>query len=182
MFKLLLKFINNYQWKSLNWKKIGSFNVDRDFCVINPQCIEIGDNFYAERFLKLQAWTHYNKKTFSPNISIGENVSIMDNCQISCCGIISIGSGCLFGPNVFITDNFHGNPRKNEFALPPIERDLYLKGNVYIGDNVWLGRNVCVLPGVRIGDGAIVGANSVVTKDIPSNSVAVGTPCKIIKQ
>ena len=57
----------------------------------------------------------------------------------------------------------------------------YTKGEIIIGNNVWLGDNVCVLPGVTIGDNVIVGANSVVTKDIETNTVAAGVPAKEIK-
>ena len=61
--------------------------------------------------------------------------------------------------------------RKVEFAKP-----------IVVGNDVWIGGNVCVMPGVTIGDNTIIGAGSVVTKDIPSNVVAVGNPCKIIKE
>ena len=53
---------------------------------------------------------------------------------------------------------------------------------VHIGENVWIGANVTVLPGVTIGDNAVIGANSLVTKDIPANTVAYGSPCKVIRE
>ena len=63
----------------------------------------------------------------------------------------------------------------------PYERTIFSKGKVVIGNYVWLGNNVCVMPGITIGDGVVVGANSVVTKDIPPYCVAAGVPAKIIK-
>ena len=70
----------------------------------------------------------------------------------------------------------------SELNIHPEKRSLVSKGKVIIGDNVWLGNNVCIMPNVTIGDGVIVGANSVVTKDIPSYSVAAGAPARVVKQ
>ena len=88
---------------------------------------------------------------------------------------VTIGDDCFIGPNVSIytachsTDPIERNTRK-EWAEP-----------VTIGDNVWIGGSVTILPGVTIGDNVTIGAGSVVTKDIPSNVVAVGNPCHVIK-
>lgn len=146
--------------------------------------IEIGDFFSAGNNTLLQAWDSYNGKKFNnkPSIKIGNHVSIMSNCQISCIDKIIIGDGVLIGDNVFITDNFHGNGGKEDLLLPPIKRDLYSKGPVIIGNNVWIGRNVCIMPGVTINDGAIIGANAVVTKCVPENSTVGGVPAAVIKR
>ena len=80
-----------------------------------------------------------------------------------------------------ITDNFHGSNTLAELVIPADERKLYSKGPVIIGNNVWTGRNVCIMPGITIGDGAIIGANAVVTKDVPANSIVGGVPAEIIK-
>jgi len=88
---------------------------------------------------------------------------------------VTIGDDCFIGPNVSIytachsTDPVERNKRR-EWAEP-----------VTIGDNVWIGGSVTILPGVTIGDNVTIGAGSVVTKDIPSNVVAVGNPCRVIK-
>ena len=88
---------------------------------------------------------------------------------------VTIGDDCFIGPNVSIyaachrTDPVERNTRR-EWAEP-----------VTIGDNVWIGGSVTILPGVTIGDNVTIGAGSVVTKDIPSNVVAVGNPCRVIK-
>ena len=89
---------------------------------------------------------------------------------------VTIGDDCFIGPNVSIytachsTDPIERNTRK-EWAEP-----------VTIGDNVWIGGSVTILPGVTIGDNVTIGGGSVVTKDIPSNVVAVGNPCHVVKQ
>ena len=149
----------------------------------NPQGIFIGKNFSAGKDLIMEVWSEYNSEVFNTNagIVIGNDVSIMDNCQFSAAAGIYIGDGTLLGSNVFITDNFHGKSNFRALEIPPAKRNLYIKGKVKIGNNVWLGRNVCVMPNVTIGDGVVVGANSVVTKSIPAYCVVAGVPAKIIK-
>lgn len=114
-----------------------------------------------------------------PELFIGRNVEINDFVQIACARSVFIGDNTLIASNVFISDHDHGT--KVFDGIPPSARDLYIK-DVYIGSNVWLGKNVCILKGVRIGDNVIVGAGSVVTKDIPSNSIAVGSPARVIEK
>jgi virginiamycin A acetyltransferase len=63
-----------------------------------------------------------------------------------------------------------------------VKEELPLKGDTVVGNDVWIGQNVTVMPGVHIGDGAIIGANSVVAKDIPPYSVAVGNPCRVVRK
>jgi lipopolysaccharide O-acetyltransferase len=90
----------------------------------------------------------------------------------------------LIASRVFISDHNHGNYHIQDYEsgpdTPPANRPLSSRP-VHIGRNVWLGEQVCILPGVTIGDGVIVGANSVVTHDIPSNSIAAGNPARLIR-
>ena len=81
-----------------------------------------------------------------------------------------------------ITDNSHGDTSIDIRSYPPISRPLVSKGKVVIGENVWIGDKATILPGVSIGDGAVIGANAVVTKDVPPYSVVVGNPAKIINK
>ncbi len=107
------------------------------------------------------------------NITIGKNVFINAGCKFQDQGGITIGDGCLIGHNVIITTLNHiPQPSKRQSLIPK---------PVKIGKNVWMGAGVIILPGVTIGDSAIIGAGSIVVKDIPSNAVAVGNPCKVIK-
>lgn len=181
MINRIASFMAKLKITQLPWKQISSFSIGKNYSFISPQFISLGDNFYAEDNLRLQAWTEYKGQTFSPEIIIGNHVSMMENCQISCCNKITIGDGVLFGANVFITDNFHGDNSIAQLDMPPIDRPLDVREEVVIGNNVWIGRNVCIMPGVTIGDGAVIGANAVVTHDIPAYSVAAGVPAKVIK-
>ncbi len=95
---------------------------------------------------------------------------------ISSINRIEIGEWRLTGKWVTITDHSHGTTNMTDLIKRPIERPLYSKGPIRIGNNVWIGDKVTILPSVTIGDGVVVAANSVVSKDIPSYTVAAGNP------
>lgn len=144
--------------------------------------ISVGDHTYISPGVQLTAWDSHNGNHFKPSIIIGNCCSIRNNTHITAINSITIGDNLLTGTNVLITDNSHGQSTREHMSLPFNQRPLYSKGPVVIGKNVWLGNNVCVMPGVTIGDGAIIGANSVVTHDVPAYSVAAGIPARVIKQ
>lgn len=143
--------------------------------------VVIGDNFKCGQRLKLRTFNNWGGVFFNPVIIIGDNVSIESDCHISAINRVKIGNNVLLGSFVYISDHSHGLISGEELATAPIDRPLYSKGAVEIGDNVWIGEKVCILPNVKIGDGAIIGAGSVVTKDIPDRAVAAGNPAKVIK-
>ena len=114
----------------------------------------------------------------------GKNCEIGDNVHIAAYEKVSIGDNCLMASKIFISDTSHGNYSGGVQSSPseiPNDRPLITKP-VIIGDNVWIGENVCILFGVTIGNGCIIGANSVVNRDLQDNSIAVGIPAKVIKQ
>lgn len=112
---------------------------------------------------------------YGSQISIGRRFFANFNLVILDEATVTIGDDCFIGPNVSIYTACHSvDPQqrntRREWAEP-----------VTIGDNVWIGGSVTILPGVTIGDNTTIGAGSVVTRDIPANSVAVGNPCKVIR-
>ena len=110
---------------------------------------------------------------FGKNIKLGKGVFINTCCHFQDNGGIEIGDGAMLGNNVtIVTLNHDLNPatRANAFPQP-----------VKIGKKVWLGANCTILPGVSIGDNAVIGAGSVVVKNIPANAIAVGNPARVIK-
>lgn len=109
------------------------------------------------------------------NIEIGENFYSNHNLVILDANKVTFGDNVQIGPNCgFYTS---GHPLDYE-----TRKELEFAKPIKIGNNVWIGGNVCVMPGVTIGDNSVIGAGSVVTKDIPSNVVAVGNPCRVIRE
>ncbi len=113
---------------------------------------------------------------YGEHIKFGKNVFVNFNLSALSCAEIEIGDNCYIGPNVQLYTAMHPlePERRNKavnFARP-----------VKIGANCWLGGGVIVLPGVEIGEGCAIGAGSVVTKNIPPRSIAVGNPCRVVRQ
>lgn len=155
--------------------------VNRTVRFKNAKYISLGHNVLIERNSRIEAWDNYSGEYFSPNLVIGNNVKINENCHIGCIDSITIGDDCLLGANVMIIDHSHGKTDKEEIFLHPAQRKLYSKGKVKIGSKVWLCENSIILPGVSIGDCSIVGAGAVVTKNVPKRCIVVGNPARIIK-
>jgi maltose O-acetyltransferase len=116
------------------------------------------------------------KCDYGYNIHLGDNFYANFDCIMLDVCKINIGKNVMFGPRVHIYTAYH-----------PLDATLRTSGLEYgspvnIGDNVWVGGGCIINPGVTIGDNVVIGSGSVVTKDIPSNCVAVGNPCKVIKK
>jgi acetyltransferase-like isoleucine patch superfamily enzyme len=150
--------------------------------ILGGQYMQIGDNFFTQPGLRIEALDVYKGEKFVPQLCIGDSVIINDNCHIACIGEVTIGNNVLIASRVFITDHFHGRSGDADFNIPPIEKKLYYKGPVVIKENVWLGEGVIVMPGVTIGKGSIIGANSVVTRDVPEYCAFAGVPARMIKR
>ena len=112
---------------------------------------------------------------FGKNITIEDDVYINFGCVILDCAEVTIGSHTLLGPNIGLYAANHSID-----ATERINGGCYGKP-IHIGKNVWLGGDVKVLPGVSIGDNTIIGTGSIVMKNIPTNVIAVGNPCKVIR-
>jgi serine acetyltransferase len=112
-----------------------------------------------------------------PKIIIESGTYINRNTLVDASLSITIGVNCGIGPGCYITDHDHGL----DGELAPLEQPLISKPT-HIGDRVWIGANVTVLKGVTIGEDAVIGAGSVVTKDIPAGVIAVGVPARVIRQ
>lgn len=113
---------------------------------------------------------------YGKNIEVGNNFYSNYNCTILDVGRVIIGENVMFAPNVSIYTAghpIHPNSRNSGYEYG-IE--------VIIGDNVWVGGSVVINPGVHIGNNVVIGSGSVVTKDIPDNVIAVGNPCRVIRE
>lgn len=164
------------------FKKVGiGFALGKDYSVLNPQFMEFGDSFWASYRFRIEAISEYEGEKFQPKIKIGNNVVFNTDIHIGCINKIEIGDNCLFASRIYITDHDHGDTSLSSLALPPEKRKLISKGSVVIKNNVWIGEGVAILSGVTIGENVIIATNSVVTKDVPANSVVGGIPARIIK-
>ena len=129
---------------------------------------EAGENCYIQQPLHAN-WGGKNVH-LGNDVYANFNLTIVDDCDIF------VGNNVMFGPNVTLSAGTH-----------PIHPELRSKNAQYnvsiqIGNNVWIGANSVVLPGVTIGDNTVIGAGSVVTKDMPPNVVAVGSPCRVMRE
>ena len=129
---------------------------------------ECGDGCYIE--LPFHANWGGHHVHFGSGIYANSNLTLVDD------GHIYIGDKVMFGPNVTIATANH--PVNAELR----GRGLQYNKEVHIGENAWIGAGVVIVPGVNIGKNAVIGAGSVVTKDIPDNVVAVGNPCRVLRE
>jgi acetyltransferase-like isoleucine patch superfamily enzyme len=136
--------------------------------------ISIGERVYVGP----GSWLQVIGDPTQPGITVGSDTKIAGGCVLSAAADLRIGDGVLLASNVYLSDHSHAFGRGDRFInLQGIDRI----SPVEIQDGAWLGENVVVMPGVTIGRGAVVGANSVVTEDVPPRAVAVGAPARIVK-
>lgn len=167
-----------------NFQSFGNNSIIKPFLNFsNAKFISIGKNVNVGNSCRITVSTDFcgisTKSKTKTKIKIGNHVDIGDNTFISANNNIKIGDHVIMGPYVFITDHDHGfsDIKKNLHQQPLTEN-----GHVVIEDNVFLGTKCSILKNVSIGQHSVIGANSVVTQDIPAFSVVVGNPARIIKK
>lgn len=145
--------------------------------------IDFGRNLTTGYWCRLEVFP--NNEDEYKRIILGENIQLNDFVHISAINHVEIGDNCLFASHIYISDNSHGCYNgclsDSSPAIPPAKRK-YAAYPVKIGNNCWVGEGVIILPGVTIGEGCIIGAHSVVNKNIPDNCIAVGSPARPIKK
>lgn len=136
--------------------------------ILKKMFAEIGDDCYIEPPFHAN-WGGKNVH-FGNGVYANFNLTMVDDCDIF------VGNNVLFGPNVTVSAGIH--------PIHPELRSKQAQYNIpiHIGNNVWIGANSVILPGVNIGDNSVIGAGSIVTKDIPSNVIAVGNPCRVLRE
>ncbi len=161
---LSLKFIILYKStirKALHIKGQKFFKIGRDVSIDSNARIDV-----------------YKTKDVIPQLKIANNVMISFNFTALVTTSLVIDENVLIASNVFITTENHGiNPE-----LGPYINQQLVSGDVHIKRNVWIGEKVIILPGVTVGEYSIIGAGSIVTKNIPPYSIACGNPAKVIKK
>ncbi len=150
------------------YNAISHQELDRRDAMLKTMFAEIGEGCYVESPFHSNWGGHHVH--FGKNVYANFNLTLVDDTHIY------VGDCTMFGPNVTIATAGH-----------PIDPELRGRGLQYnmpvrIGRNCWLGAGVIVMPGVTIGDNTVIGAGSIVTKDIPSGVVAVGNPCRVLRE
>lgn len=135
--------------------------------ILKKLLAEIGENCYIEPPLHAN-WGKYTH--LGSNVYANFNLTLVDDTDIF------VGDNVMIGPNVVIATA--GHPVNPALRLQAAQFNI----SVHIGNNVWIGAGAIVLPGVHIGDNSVIGAGSIVTKDIPANVVAVGNPCRVLRE
>lgn len=162
-------------------------NIVPDARLGGVDCMRIGQGFTAGRGLWLEAVKDYSVagQMFSPELIIGDRVSVGEYVHIGCNNRLVIGDDVLMGSKIYITDHNHGvyrGDRQDSPDVSPLNRSLTEGESVIIGARCWIGEFVTILPGVTIGEGCIIGSHTTVTHDIPANSIAVGSPARVVKR
>lgn len=121
----------------------------------------------------------------SKKIELGNRIQLNDYVHISAVRSVVIGDDVLMASHVYISDNSHGSYKGDEDDtspdIEPAKRPYYV-APVKIGNRVWIGEGAIIMPGVHIGDGAVIGAHSIVNKDVPPETIAVGGPARVVKR
>ncbi|WP_313176176.1 DapH/DapD/GlmU-related protein [Streptococcus parasuis] len=150
------------------------------FYVRGKKYIDFGKQITLGRYCRFDVLGTHESKI----LSFGDNVVVGDNVRISYIEKIRIGNNVLIGSRVLIIDNAHGKYDGQDADTPytpPNIRTLQSEP-IEVGDNVWIGEGAVIQKGVSIGSGCVIAANTVVTKDVPKNSIVAGLPGRIIKQ
>ena len=162
---LLEQFRARILQKSYN--RMLPFNVPKSYLLLRLMGVRFGKGTFIDAPFRCDYGKH---------ITVGDHFYANSGCTIIDVAPVTIGSHVMLGPNVQIITA--GHPVHHA-----VRNAAYEYGRpITIGDNVWIGAGAILLPGVTIGSGAVIGAGSVVTKDIPGNVVAVGNPCRVLRQ
>ena len=180
--------INKYSnfWKSyIEEKRLKKTFSDRNGMLgqssrlLNPKYIKIGQCVRIKEGYRIECYDNFHGQILNPQLIFEDGVIVGPRFTGFIADKVVIKRDTIFAGNVTLISENHGNDP--ESTLPYHAQPL-TTGPITIGEGCWLGQNVCVLPNVTIGDKCIIGTNSVVTKDIPSYSIAVGSPARVIKQ
>jgi acetyltransferase-like isoleucine patch superfamily enzyme len=178
IFSLILnKFIFIYHKTQFGEIGKGS-KIYKQTLLTNRKSIRLGLSVVLMPNSRIELITNYGGESFKPEFIIGDYSQIHQNCHITCAEKIEIGNNVVVVSNVTITDIVH----PHEDVNIPINKANIKTYPVKIGDEVYIYNNSIILPGVSIGKHSIIGANSVVNRNVPPYSIVVGNPAKVIKK
>jgi acetyltransferase-like isoleucine patch superfamily enzyme len=150
-----------------------SSTIGSNFKLIGKANLKVGKNLGIGDSSRVESFSEYNGKLYSPEVTIGNNCSFGNFLHIGAINKIAIGNGVLGGSGILILDHNHGETDKVtlQSSIRPALRSLVSTNVITIEDNVWLGDNVKVLSGAHIGYGSVIQANAIVSKFVPPYSI-----------
>lgn len=167
----LFNFLNGWKYKRLGPRAY----VVKPLRLNGTQYMSIGRDVRVQTLSWLIA---IKLDEHEPELVIGDGCALGDFNHIAAVRRVVFGKNVLTANGVYVSDNLHGF---EDIHTPIMDQPVRFKAEVHIGDGTWIGENVCII-GAKIGKNCVVGANSVVTRDIPDYCVAVGSPAKVIKR
>ena len=171
--RVCLYIINSRRYKEYHLSCIV-----RSPLLVTPSCVALRPNVCVGKHARIEGVFEYNDKRFSPVIELGEGCTIEQGLHLTCAHRVTIGQDSAIAAYVTISDIHH--PYENVDI--PIEKQDIEVSEVVIGDGCKIYNGVVITPGVHIGKHVTIGANAVVTHDIPDYCVAVGVPAKVVKR
>lgn len=161
---------------SIDYNKLHEDQTEERRAILKELFLEFGEGSFVQGPVQIHYGTH---------TKIGRHNFFNFNLTIQDDGPVTIGDDCNFGPNLTIVTPQHPllpDERRSFRDSDGVKKHLCYAEPVTIGHDCWFGANVTVCPGVTIGDNVVIGAGSVVTRDIPSNTIAAGVPCKVLRE
>jgi len=163
--------LNFFRYRRLSFKSF----IDRPLRISGREYIEIDKNVRINKY----AWLVALKiDVYDPKLTIGEGCSLGDFNHIAAVRSVAFGKFVLTANGVYISDNLHSF---ENIHVPIMHQPVVFKSEVSVGDGTWIGEHVCII-GAKIGKHCVIGANAVVTKDVPDYSVVAGAPARVIKR
>lgn len=177
---LIRKLLTHQDYNTSALKSFGKGSRLRmPLSVLRPEYITIGEDTSIFENSRLDCWDSYEHHKLFPKLQIGNRCDIGYNFSAHCTDELIIGDDVLIASYVLLTTQNHGMNVEDERSY---QRQPLYSSPIHIESGVWIGEKVTVLPGVTIGEKSIIGANSVVTKNVPPFCIAVGIPAKVIKK
>ena len=164
----IMEMQRRYKEKLLEFNQLSPFDSEAKEAYMKEVFAECGDYCCIE--LPFRATWGGNHVHFGTGIYANYNLTLIDD------GHIYVGNRVLFGPNVIVTTANHPlDPKLRRY-------EMQYNRDVHIGENVWIGAGSTILAGVHIGKNSVIGAGSIVTRDIPENVLAIGSPCRVVRE
>lgn len=163
--------IDNLFWGSIGRKS----KVIHPMRILGKKHIYLGDNVHILNNARMEAVRYFGNKELNGTLKIGNGTSIEQNCHIIAADELVIGEDCMFSADVYISDCEHQYARGKRIA----EQELIIK-KTKIGNGVFIGIGAKIMLGVKLGDNCVIGANAVVTHDVPEGMIVAGVPARII--